>query len=175
MRTLTMYRPKAIHHTMNDFDRCFESFFGGSPFMPAAGVFNRLPAADIRETEKSYVLDMELPGYDTRDIDISVDGNDLFVASKQEPSTPVRQDRGSPLLETKESSSQPEEEKKDTRADPETWLLRERRISPFNRCFKLPENVNPEEVTAEFKNGILSIEIQKRPETQKKTITINAR
>jgi HSP20 family protein len=142
---------------LDDFDRCFESFFGDSPFTPAERIFNHLPAADIRETEKAYVLDMELPGYDEKGIEISVDGSNLSVVSRQE--------------ETKESSSQPEGEKKEER---ETWLLRERKVRSFNRSFKLPENANPEEVTAEFKNGILSIEIQKRPEAQKKTIHIKA-
>jgi HSP20 family protein len=147
-----------LHPALNDFDHCFESFFGDSPFMPAERIFNHLPAADIRETEKSYVLDMELPGYDEKDIEISVDGNNLSVTSKQE--------------EAKEVSSQLEEEKKEHGG---TWLLRERKARSFNRSFKLPENANPEEVTAEFKNGILSIEIQKRPEAQKRTIQINAK
>jgi HSP20 family protein len=169
MRTLTVYRPKVIRNALDDFDRCFESLFDESHFMPATRIFNHLPAADIRETEKAYVLDMELPGYDEKDIGISIDGNNLSVASKHEPRTEVRQDRGSPLLEAEESSS---EEKKDAG---ETWLLRERRSSSFSRSFKLPENANPEEVTAEFKNGVLCMENQKRPETQKKTIRINAR
>jgi HSP20 family protein len=147
-----------IHNAMEDFDRCFESLFDESHFMPAERIFNRLPASDIRETEKSYVLDMELPGYDTQDIGISVDGNNLSVTSKQE--------------ETKETCSPSAEEKKDAG---ETWLLRERKVNSFSRSFKLPENANPEGVTAEFKNGVLSIEIQKRPETQKKTIQINAK
>ena len=160
MRTMTVYQPKAIQglferpSALCDFDRYFESFFGDSSLMPAAKIFNRLPAVDIRETEKSYVLDMELPGHDEKGIEISIDGNNLTVSSKQE--------------ETKE-------EKKDSEGDRGTWLLRERKVSSFSRSFKLPENTNPEEVTAEFKNGILCMEIQKRPEAQKKTIKINAK
>ena len=160
MRTMTVYQPKAIQGLFErpgalcDLDRYFESFFGDSSLMPATKIFNRLPAVDIRETEKSYVLDMELPGHDEKGIEISVDGNNLTVSSKQE--------------ETKE-------EKKDIESDRGTWLLRERKVSSFSRSFKLPENTNPEEVTAEFKNGILVMEIQKRPEAQKKTIRITAK
>ncbi|MDR0289431.1 MAG: Hsp20/alpha crystallin family protein, partial [Treponema sp.] len=51
---------------------------------------------------------------------------------------------------------------------------KERRVNAFSRSFKLPENANPEEVTAEFKNGILRMEIQKRAEAQKRAIQIKA-
>ena len=150
MRTLTMYRPNTIQNALSDFDRYFESFFGDSVLSPAMRNFNRLPAVDIQETEKSYVLDMELPGFDEKNIEIHVDGSSLSVASKQE---------------------EVKEDEKDSRG---TWILRERQINTFNRSFKLPENANPEEVTAEFRNGVLSLEIRKRAEAQKRTIQIKA-
>ena len=150
MKKVTVYRPNAIQNALSDVDRYFESFFGESPFTPSGRYFNKLPAVDIRETEKSYVLDMELPGYDEKDIEISIDGNSLSIASKQEETRDAGEDRG-------------------------TWLLRERRFSSFSRSFKLPENANPEEVSAEFKNGILSMDISKRPEAQKRSIQINVK
>ena len=100
---------------------------------------------------------MELPGYDENDIAISVDGSSLSISSKQEE-----------IRNTNESG-------KGNDADKGTWILRERRVSAFSRSFKLPENANPEEVNAEFKNGILSMEIQKRPEAQKRNIQIKAK
>ena len=147
MKTMTLYRP---HPILNDFDRYIESFFGDSLLSPAVRSFNRQPSVDIRETEKAYILDMELPGYNEKDIEIHVDGNSLSISSKQEDTRDVNEKAG-------------------------TWVLRERRISSFNRSFKLPENANPEEVSAEFKNGILSMEIQKRAEAQKRTIQIKTR
>jgi len=149
MKTLTMYRPNPIQNALSDFDRYFESFFGDSVLTPATRIFNHLPAVDVRETGNSYLLDMELPGYDEKNIDIHVDGNSLSISSKQEDV----KDEG------KDSSG--------------TWLLRERRINTFSRSFKLPDNANPEEINADFKNGILTMEIQKRAETQKRTIPIN--
>jgi len=154
MKTLSVYRPNTIQNALSDFDRYFESFFGDSILSPSARMLNHLPAVDIRETEKSYVLDMELPGYDEKDIDIHIDGNSLSIASKQED-----------MKNAKEG--------KDTEEG--TWILRERRISSFSRSFKLPENANPEEVIAEFKNGILSLEIQKRAEAQKRSIQIKVK
>ena len=155
MKAVTMYRPNTIQNALSDFDRYFESFFGDSVLAPASRVFNRLPAVDIRETEKAYVLEMELPGYDEKDIEISVDGNSLSIASKQEETRNVNEN--------------------DPKGNAGTWILRERRINTFSRSFKLPENANPEEVAAEFKNGVLYMEIQKRAEAQKRTIQIKAK
>ena len=151
MKTLTVLRPNTIQDALCDFDRYFDSFLGDSVFSPATRTFKHLPAVDIRETEQSYLLDMELPGYDEKDIEINVDGSSLSIAAKHE-------------------------EAKDTK-EPEqgTWILRERRVSSFTRSFKLPENSNPEEVSAEFKNGILSMEIKKRAEAQKRAIKIGVK
>ena len=148
-----MYRPNAIPSVLNplgfgDFDRYLESFFGDSVLSPATKVCNCLPAVDVRETDKAYVLDMELPGFDEKDIEINVDGSSLSIASKQETAADSESDKG-------------------------TWIIRERRLNSFSRSFKLPENANPETVTAGFKNGMLNLEIGKKEEAQKRTIPIN--
>jgi HSP20 family protein len=146
-----MYRPNTIENALNDFDRYFESFFGDSVLSPAARAYHRLPAVDVRETEKAYEVEMDLPGYDEKNIEVHVDSGSLTIASKQEASR---------------------EEKKDGK-DEGAYILRERRINTFSRSFKLPENADSEDVTAEFKNGILRLEIKKRAEAQKRIIQIN--
>ncbi|MDR0301136.1 MAG: Hsp20/alpha crystallin family protein [Treponema sp.] len=151
MKTLTMYRP-TVQNALSDFDRYLESFFGDSFLAPAARMFNHTPAVDIQETENGYVLDMELPGYDEKNIEVHVDGSSLTISSKEE--------------ETRE------EKKKDEATG--TFILRERKVSTFNRSFKLPENADSEGVNASFKNGILNLQIKKRAEAQKKLIQINA-
>ncbi|GHV95655.1 molecular chaperone Hsp20 [Spirochaetia bacterium] len=155
MKTLTMYRPNTFQNALSDFDRYFESFLGDSILAPATRIFNHLPAADIRETESAYMLEMELPGYDEKNIEVHLDGSTLSITSKQEDAQSTAADSGA-------------------KKDEGTWLLRERRLCAFNRSFKLPENADPETVTAAFKNGILSLEIQKRAEAQKRAIQINA-
>ena len=149
MKTLTTYRPATIQNALSDFDRYFESFFGDSILAPAARLFNQMPAVDIQETENAYVLEMDLPGFDEKNIEVHVDGSSLTISSKLEE----------------------RQEKKEENQG--TYILRERRLSSFSRSFKLPENANPEGVSAEFKNGILSLQIQKRAEAQKRTIQIN--
>ena len=156
MRTITLYRPSTVQNTLNDFDRYVESFFGDSVLSPAAKIFSRMPAVDVRETENAYVMDMELPGYNENDIQINVDGNSLSIAAKQE------------------EADEKKEENKDSAENHGVWLLRERRISSVNRSFKLPQNADPEEVSAVFKNGILTLEVKKRAEAQKRTIQVKA-
>jgi len=151
MKTLSIYSPNSIQNALCDlnrldfnryldFDRYFESFFGDSSS-------NQMPAMDIQETENAYVLEMDLPGYDEKNIDVHVDGSSLTIASKQE-------------------------EKKSEEKN--TYVLRERKTSSFTRSFKLPENADAEAVNASFKNGVLNLEIKKRAEAQKRMIQINA-
>ena len=150
MKAMTMYRPNTIQNALSDFDRYFESFFGDSFLAPAARILKHIPAVDVRETENAYLMDMELPGYDEKNIDIHIDGTSLSISSKQQEA---------------------QEEKSESEG---TYIFRERRINTFSRCFKLPENADPEAVNAAFKNGVLSLEIKKRAEAQKRAIMINA-
>ncbi|MDR2619475.1 MAG: Hsp20/alpha crystallin family protein [Treponema sp.] len=147
MKTVTLYRPAVLENALSEFDRCMDSFFGDNFLTPSDRIFNRLPSVDVRETEKSYVLEAELPGYDEKDIEVHLDNNTLTIESKKE------------------------EEKKEETKDG-AYLIRERRASSFSRAFKLPENADPEGITASFKNGVLSLEIKKRNETQKRIIQI---
>jgi len=160
MKTLSIYSPNTIQNTLSDFDKYFESFFGDSLFAPvaralnttynaASGALSGAPSVDIRESENAYLLDMELPGYDEKNINVHVDGTNLTISTKQE-----------------------EEKKSDENSA--VYLLRERKTNSFTRAFKLPENADPEAVSAVFKNGVLSMQIKKRAEAQKKMIQINA-
>ena len=150
MKALTLYRPRVIENALSEFDRCMDSFFGENFLTPASRVFNRPPAVDVRETERAYVLEAELPGFDEKDIEIRLNGSNLTIESKRS------------------------EEKNNDNAGPEgNYLIRERRYSSFTRSFKLPENTDPEGISASFRNGILSLEIGKKAEAQQKVIQIS--
>jgi len=157
MKAVTLYRPGVLENALSGFDRYMDSFFGDNFLTPADRIFNgnfgiqRLPSVDVRETEKAYVIEAELPGFDEKDIAIRVDGNNLTIESKQE--------------------EEKSEEKKEGKEG--AYLIQERRISSFSRTFKLPENANAEGITASFKNGILSLEIEKKAEAQTRVIQIS--
>jgi HSP20 family protein len=143
MKTVTLYRPFTIEKALEDFDRCMDSFFGESPLTPAYKA-KFLPAVDIRENENAYELEAELPGCDEKDIQVHVDGGVLTIESKKE----------------------------EARDGEPKFLIRERRNVSFSRSFKLPENADVSGISAAFKNGLLTLEIKKQAEAQKKIIQI---
>ena len=158
MKTVTLYRPNnagSIGNVLHDFDRYLESFFGDSLFGPTAGyaerLFNHAPAVDIRETDESFHLEAELPGFDEKNVEVRLDGGMLTIESREEKGTEKKEEAGD---------------------GKETYLLRERRSASFSRSFKLPENADQDSITASFKNGVLSLEIKKLAEARKRLIRI---
>ncbi|GHV81616.1 molecular chaperone Hsp20 [Spirochaetia bacterium] len=168
MKTVTLYRPFTIEKALEDFDHYMGSFFGESPLTPARNQ-RYLPAVDIRETEGAYEVEAELPGYDEKNIQVHVDGSVLTIESrKEEPSEAVKD-----VSATSEKAAARKEvaEKGVTDNEPR-FIVRERRSASFHREFRLPENADTNAISAVFKNGLLNLEIKKRPEAQKRVIEI---
>ena len=156
MKALSLYRPatyspSVFENAFSGFDRYLDSFFRDNFLSPSERIYNRHPSVDVRETEKAYIIEAELPGFDEKDISIRMDGSNLTIESRKEE-------------EKNESSSE---------AEDNNYLVRERRMSSFSRSFNLPENADPEGVSASFKNGILSMEINKKAEAQSRVIKIS--
>lgn len=127
---------------LDDFDRIFSNFWD----LPVATYGkSRIPSVDIRENEDAYIIEAELPGYGEEDVQVSVDDHVLHIQSKRE--------------------EKKEEEKKE-------YLVRERTFSSFSRSFSLPEHVDEEHISGEFKNGILTLTIPKSEEKKPKRIEV---
>lgn len=109
------------------------------------------PRVDVKENENSYILEMELPGKTEKDVDIELNHGNLTISSKDE---------------------EVKDEKKDSKN--EKYILKERKISKFERRFALPKDVDSEKISANFKNGILTVNMMKKPETSSKKIAIEA-
>jgi HSP20 family molecular chaperone IbpA len=151
MPRFTLYRPAIFESALTDFNRHLESFFDDLPLADGERrVLNHLPLMDVRETDAAYVVEAELPGYDETAIEVQVNSGVLTIASKNEP----------------QSASAPDKQEG-------AYILRERRRVQFSRSLRLPENADPEQITAVFKNGILNLELKKHTETQKRVIQIN--
>lgn len=110
------------------------------------------PSVDVRETNDAYVMDMDLPGKSEKDVEINLKDRVLTIGSVEEAKT----------------------EEKKTDDDGCEYLIRERRSSSFSRRFTLPEDINAEKVEANFKNGVLTITIPRRPEAQARQIAIKS-
>jgi len=110
------------------------------------------PRVDIEEDEKSYTLEMELPGRSEKDVEIELDQNNLKIASAK--------------------TDAKEEKKEEKKAG--KYILKERRTSSFERHFVLPKDVDTEKLSADFKNGILTIYMEKKPSESPRKIAITA-
>ena len=104
-----------------------------------------VPAFDVSETEKEYVISGEIPGINPKDLEVTV--TDGIVSVKGE-------------------KKQEKEEKE------ENYHRIERHYGSFQRSFRLPENINKEELDASYKDGILRLTLPKSKESEVKKIEV---
>ena len=121
----------------------FNRFIGETPL--AERTLGWAPSVDISETDGNVMVKAELPGLDPKDIDVEVSGDLLVLRGEKSK----------------------EEERKDER-----YYCRERYSGSFQRSFRLPTGVESDKVDAQFKNGVLTIEIPKSEESKQKKIPI---
>ena len=123
-----------IPRKRNEFD-LFRDFFEGDDFFPVRGQ-SQIMKTDIKEKKDKYVIEMDLPGYEKENINLSLKDGYLEVSAKVE----------------KEESSD----------EHERYVQKERFYGECSRNFYVGEVVEETDIHAEFKNGILSITIPKK-------------
>lgn len=123
------------------------------------------PPMDIIETKDGYTFEMELCGLSENDIDLSIKDQVLSIGTKKSDEKEVVTNQNSTENKSIEETKGGTEEKK--------YLLKERRKISFNRKFTLSQNVDVEKVSAKFVNGLLTIQVPKKPEAELKRIQIN--
>jgi HSP20 family protein len=139
-------RPNRANGTTLDLPRSvddlFTRFWGGL-VRPAVEAW--LPPVDIIETPHAYLLRVEIPGIDPKNVDVTLTGDTLTVRGEK-----------------------PAEEN----LSDQTWCLIERTNGKFERSFRLPAAASPDEVEAEARLGVLAIRVSKAREAQPRKITI---
>ncbi len=120
-----------------------ESFWSPSEFFSDSHIMN--PKTDIVEDEKEVKVTVDVPGVDPEKIDIEVEEGSISLSGKVEE----------------------EEEEKEKR-----YYRYERNYGEFRRFLDLPSKINPEEVSAKVKNGVLTIILPKKEEEKRKKIEI---
>lgn len=115
----------------------------------ALGLFDGAssPRLDVVETDDAILVACDIPGVDAKEIDLNIANNVLTI--RGEKTAPSRKDA------------------KNYRR--ETWY------GTFQRSVALPDSVNPDKVSAELTNGVLSIHIAKREERKPKKIGIKVK
>ena len=92
------------------------------------------PAAEASAGDAAYTINMELPGVDEKDVDLSVEDGVVTVRGEKKTSTEKSGD---------------------------TWFFSERQYGAFRRSFRLPADADEKAVTAEMKDGVLTITAKK--------------
>jgi HSP20 family protein len=115
-----------------------ESDIGGSDVM--------VPLADVKETDDTVIVSIDLPGVDKKDVEISVTDDELRVSANR---------------------------KTEMQVEEKGYHKRERSCDKFERMVKLPVAVRSEEAKAQLADGVLEITLPKEVVTSRKRITID--
>jgi len=117
-----------------DMDELVERLFGHTekwPFGPGLGRME-YPAMDVTREDDNFIVRLELPGIDPKDVDVTITGNLLTVKGDRK------------------------EEKK---VDEEDCYLREITAGHFERSLTLPVDINADMIKATYTDGMLEIRL----------------
>ena len=140
-----------INRMHEEMDKIFSKYFWdapahrplighkGSDIVPTRGT--RTPRCNLQETESQMIATFELPGVNKGDIELIVDDDhiELKVESKQE--------------------------KKNKKKDSYSYMSQS---TSFQRYISLPKEVDSNKAKAEYKNGVLRVEVPKKHKTKSK-------
>jgi HSP20 family protein len=134
------YDPWGAWDLFRSFDRLFQEFDRNEGLRS----FGYAPSARMEDQGERYVLKVDLPGVNEKDVNVDVHDGVLTVSAHRTLAVP---------------------EKFEARR-------RERTDSSFARSYALGDKVDPEKTTAELKDGVLTVSIAKAPGAQKRTISV---
>ena len=117
----------------NSFD-LFDDFFEDSMFNKNS---KNMMKTDIREKHDKYLIDIDLPGFEKENINISLDNGYLNIKAKSEVN-------------------------KEENDEKTKYLHKERFYGECSRSFYVGDDIEEKNINAEFKNGILKIEVPKK-------------
>ncbi len=105
----------------------------------------RVPAVDLEDREKDYLLKAEMPGFKKEDIEIEVQDNAITISGiagwKYDKKT-------------------------------QAYLCRERACESFFRTLELPEEIKANDVSANLSEGVLEITLPKKAPKQKRKVAV---
>lgn len=114
------------------FDPFFEDFFE-FPFKKNFRELENIMKTDVKETESNYEIEVDLPGFDKKDVSISLNDGYLTISAKKENSTNESEHK---------------------------YIRRERCYGSCQRSFYVGD-IDESEINAKLENGILTISLPK--------------
>lgn len=147
MNALTRWDP---FKEMDDLQKRLTSIFGLTPQRPVNGkedmtVTQWLPLVDITEDGQAYLIKAELPEVKKEDVKVTVENGVLTISGERK-------------FEKEEKGKK--------------YHRVERAYGSFMRSFTLPEGAAGDKVSADFKEGILTVHLPKSPEAKPKAIDV---
>jgi HSP20 family protein len=137
--------PRVFNRFRREMDRLMSDFFGGEETMEITSVF--VPQMNVAETDKCYEVTLDLPGMTRDDINVELREGNLFISGHRE------------------------EEREETG---KTFRRIERSAGRFMRTIPVGPNVQPDQINAEYKDGVLKVTLPKSEAAQPKRIEVKS-
>ena len=136
---------------METFSDRINRVFGETSFPTAwlneeSGICNWAPSVDIYDHDENIVIKAELPGVAKKDIHVDVKDSVLTLSGERSHENEVKE---------------------------ENYLRKERAFGKFHRSFALPDGLDPKKIDADYKDGVLKIEIPKPEEKKPRKIAVH--
>jgi HSP20 family protein len=125
--------------------RLLDQTFGGFALPAIAEVASWSPPVDIEERDDAYMIEAELPGVDRKDVNIDLVGNELTITGE------IKEKEREGILRR-----------------------RTRRIGRFEYRVVLPDQVDPENVEAQLKDGVLTVRAPKSQRAQRRRVEVKS-
>lgn len=146
MSALSSYQPyRNVSSLQDEVERAFRQAFEGRSMASPAGAFS--PALDVEETEDAFTLHVELPGVNSDDVEVSLEENVLTIAGERR------------FYDEREA---------------EGFRRIERHFGRFHRSVRLPDRVDPDGVSASYRDGLLTVTVPKAEESRPRRIEVTA-
>ena len=144
MATLSRWDPfRDLMSIQGELNRLFGRTYAGDG---GTNVGAWAPAMDIYETQEQFVVHVELPGVEPDSVDVSVEDSILTLRGERSFYNEVNED---------------------------SFHRVERRYGAFSRSFSLPQTVDSNRVSAEYKNGVLTVRLPLREEAKPRSIKVD--
>ncbi len=145
--TLVKWKPNHME-TYGDLDKMIETMFNPDWNFQSHKKRQWTPAVDVEEKSNSFIITADIAGLTKKEIKVSVCDKLLTISGKRDEKT---NDSG------------------------DYYHYRERSTGTFHRSFNIPDSVNQDKIKANFKNGILIVELEKQEKKlpQEKEIKIS--
>lgn len=110
--------------------------------------FIRQPACDISESDNAYMIEFDMPGVKSDEIDIQIDSNQLVISATR---------------------------KRENEVNEENFHRIERHYGEYRRTFSLPQNVEVDQIEADYSDGVLTVALPKSEVAKPKKIKIGGK